>query len=132
MMIDPDGGLAHRRRRTGARVPDELGGVWPPADLLAAVRRDFSTRRGAAERAESPWRLRLSASASACAIQLPPPALDSEMVRRCRCRCRWPLATVTRGAICCRRSSGCRCVGRGGGHGDGLWGRLAPGMLACQ
>ena len=48
-----------------------------------------------------------------------------------RWRWRWPVATVTRGAACCRQSSGCcRCVGRGGGHGDALWGPLAPGLLA--
>ena len=42
MMIDPDGASLTGACRTGARVPDELGRLWPPADLLAAVRRDFA------------------------------------------------------------------------------------------
>ena len=63
-------GLAHRRRRTGARGP---------ADLLATMRRSFATRSLAlAMRTESPWRLRLRAREAIA----PPPALDSEMARR--------------------------------------------------
>ena len=115
------------RRSVGSRASRFLHPPWRRRESRAALApalvrvskrlRKRTAATGLGQRDGTP----LPAAAAACGCRC-----------RCLCRCRCPVATVTRGAACCRRSSICRRVGRGGGHGDGLWGRLAPALPVCQ